>query len=204
MNGNCGECGRRWYCDIDPADCDKQSEPVPTNFEKIKEQIAAAGIEELIDSLLYVLDIPEKKQEKVWTDHQYAMPGSLNFSDYDDTERELPRVQTTVGFEGDVWMPVRTSLGLMFIDPAYLKPLKDLDTEPELKERQAANGEIYIAVKRGMELKAVILPIYQGEQLLEELETLTKELSASISRRKMMEQVDPETGEVVEEQNDDQ
>lgn len=51
----------------------------------------------------------------------YAMPGSLNFSDYDDTERELPRVQTTVGFEGDVWMPVRTSLGLMFIDPAYLK-----------------------------------------------------------------------------------
>ena len=156
-----------------------------------------------VDSLLYVLDIPEKKQEKVWTDHQYAMPGSLNFSDYDDTERELPRVQTTVGFEGDVWMPVRTSLGLMFIDPAYLKPLKDLDTEPELKERQAANGEIYIAVKRGMELKAVILPIYQGEPLLEELETLTKELRASISRRKMMEQVDPETGEVVEEQNDD-
>ena len=28
-----------------------------------------------VDSLLYVLDIPEKKQEKVWTDHQYAMPG---------------------------------------------------------------------------------------------------------------------------------
>ena len=155
-----------------------------------------------VDSLLYVLDIPEKKQEKVWTDHQYAMPGSLNFSDYDDTERELPRVQTTVGFEGDVWMPVRTSLGLMFIDPAYLKPLKDLDTEPELKERQAANGEIYIAVKRGLELKAVILPIYQGEPLLEELETLTKELSASISRRKMMEQVDPETGEVVEGSNE--
>lgn len=52
MNGNCGECDRRWYCDIDPADCDKQSEPVPTNFEKIKEQIAAAGIEELIDMLM--------------------------------------------------------------------------------------------------------------------------------------------------------
>lgn len=135
----------------------------------------------------------------MFTDHVYRMPGALNFSDYDDTERELPRVQTTVGFEGDVWMPVRTSLGLMFIDPAYLKPLKDLDTEPELKERQAANGGIYIAVKRGMELKAVILPIYQGEPLLEELETLTKELSVSISRRKMMEQVDPETGEVVEE-----
>ena len=63
----------------------------------------------------------------------------------------------------------------------------------------AKNGEPYIVAKRGLELKAVILPIYQGEQLLEELETLTKELSASISRRKMMEQVDPGTGEVVEQ-----
>lgn len=52
MNGNCGECDRRWYCDIDPADCDKQSEPVPTNFEKIKEQIAAASVEEFAEILV--------------------------------------------------------------------------------------------------------------------------------------------------------
>ena len=52
MNGNCGECDRRWYCDIDPADCDKQSEPVPTNFEKIKEQIAAASVEEFSEILV--------------------------------------------------------------------------------------------------------------------------------------------------------
>ena len=52
MNGNCGECERRYHCEIDPAECDNLSEPVLTNFEKIKEQIAAAGIEELIDMLM--------------------------------------------------------------------------------------------------------------------------------------------------------
>ena len=121
------------------------------------------------ETLPYVLDIPEKKQAKILFDRKEELPDLLNFSDYDDTEQVLPRAGATVGFRNEVFLPVRTSLGLMFIDPEQLKPLK-----------------------------AVILPIYQGEQLLEELETLTKELSQSISRRKMMEQVDPKTGEVKE------
>lgn len=52
MNGNCGECDRRYHCEIDPAECDNLSEPVPTNFEKIKEQIAAASVEEFSEILV--------------------------------------------------------------------------------------------------------------------------------------------------------
>ena len=150
------------------------------------------------ETLPYVLDIPEGKQVKMLFDRNVELPDQLNFSDYDDTEQVLPRAGATVGFRNEVFLPVRTSLGLMFIDPEQLKPLKDIEAEIELYERVAKNGEPYIVVKRGLELKAVILPIYQGEQLLEVLETLTRELSASISRRKMMEQVNPETGEVKE------
>lgn len=150
------------------------------------------------ETLPYVLDIPEGKQAKMQFDRNVDLPDQLNFSDYDDTEQVLPRAGASVGFRNEVFLPVRTSLGLMFIDPEQLKPLKDIEAEIELYERMAKNGEPYIVAKRGLELKAVILPIYQGEPLLEELETLTKELSASISRRKMMEQVDPETGEVKE------
>lgn len=151
------------------------------------------------ETLPYVLDIPEGKQVKMLFDRNVELPDQLNFSDYDDTEQVLPRAGATVGFRNEVFLQVRTSLGLMFIDPEQLKPLKDIEAEIELYERVAKNGEPYIVAKRGLELKAVILPIYQGEPLLEELETLTKELSASISRRKMMEQVDPETGEVKKE-----
>ena len=150
------------------------------------------------ETLPYVLDIPEGKQAKMLFDRNVELPDQLNFSDYDNTEQVLPRAGATVGFRNEVFLPVRTSLGLMFIDPEQLKPLKDIEAEIELYERMAKNGEPYVVAKRGLELKAGILRIYQGEQLLEELETLTKELSQSISRRKMMEQVDPKTGEVKE------
>lgn len=52
MNGNCGECDLRWDCKLDPAECDNLPEPVLTNFEKIKEQIAAASVEEFSEILV--------------------------------------------------------------------------------------------------------------------------------------------------------
>ena len=36
MYVNCGECGRRYYCQTDPAECDNLSGPVLTNADKIR------------------------------------------------------------------------------------------------------------------------------------------------------------------------
>lgn len=37
MKGNCGECGRRWYCETNPDDCDEWPDPVPmTNADRIR------------------------------------------------------------------------------------------------------------------------------------------------------------------------
>lgn len=37
MKGNCGECERRWMCDIDPDKCDEWPDPLPmTNAQKIR------------------------------------------------------------------------------------------------------------------------------------------------------------------------
>ena len=37
MKGNCGECGRRWYCEISPDDCNEWPDPVPqTNADRIR------------------------------------------------------------------------------------------------------------------------------------------------------------------------
>ena len=36
MYVNCGECGRRYYCQTDPAECDNLSGPVFTNADKIR------------------------------------------------------------------------------------------------------------------------------------------------------------------------
>ena len=102
------------------------------------------------ETLPYVLDIPEGKQVKMLFDRNVELPDQLNFSDYDDTEQVLPRAGATVGFRNEVFLPVRTSLGLMFIDPEQLKPLKDIEAEIELYERVAKNGEPYIVAKRGL------------------------------------------------------
>ncbi len=37
MKGNCGECDRRWTCDIDPCKCDEWPDPAPmTNADRIR------------------------------------------------------------------------------------------------------------------------------------------------------------------------
>lgn len=37
MKGNCGECSSRWYCDINPDECDAWPDPVPmTNADHIR------------------------------------------------------------------------------------------------------------------------------------------------------------------------
>lgn len=37
MKGFCGECDRRWACDIDPDKCDEWPDPVPmTNADRIR------------------------------------------------------------------------------------------------------------------------------------------------------------------------
>ena len=37
MKGNCGECERRWFCDINPDECDAWPDPVPqTNADHIR------------------------------------------------------------------------------------------------------------------------------------------------------------------------
>ena len=37
MKGNCGECDRRYACDIDPDKCDEWPDPVPmTNADRIR------------------------------------------------------------------------------------------------------------------------------------------------------------------------
>lgn len=47
MNGNFGECDRRWYCNIDQAVCEEMTKPVPTNADRIR----AMTDEELADCL---------------------------------------------------------------------------------------------------------------------------------------------------------
>lgn len=145
------------------------------------------------ENILTVMDIPEKDREKYTVRHENT-PIKFNFGDSDDTERELLPQLLTIGYGGSVYIPARTSLGLQFIDPDYLKPLSDKPFE--LYERESINGEIYIAIKSGFVLQAVIIPAeVNREDIAERLLALYSELRQSITRPV---KVDEDTGEVVE------
>lgn len=57
MKENCGECYRRWYCYIDPSECDKQPDSIPvTNADRIRSMTDA----ELALWICGVYDIEEE------------------------------------------------------------------------------------------------------------------------------------------------
>ena len=50
MKGNCGECDRRWACEIDPNECNEWTDPAPmTNAQKIRSMSDEELAEFLID-----------------------------------------------------------------------------------------------------------------------------------------------------------
>ena len=60
MKGNCGECERRWFCDINPDECDAWPDPVPmTNAQHIRsmsdEELADYMSEHSIDDFCYII-----------------------------------------------------------------------------------------------------------------------------------------------------
>lgn len=60
MKGNCGECERRWYCDINPDECDAWPDPVPqTNADPIRSmtdgELADYMSEHSIDDFCYII-----------------------------------------------------------------------------------------------------------------------------------------------------
>ena len=55
MKGFCGECDRRYACDIDPDKCDEWPDPVPmTNADRIR----AMSDEEMAKKLQYASGCP--------------------------------------------------------------------------------------------------------------------------------------------------
>lgn len=128
-----------------------------------------------------VLDIPEDRRDSYIVTYE-AWPEQLNASD--DAEEKL-LLQTDIGlvFKDKALMPARTSRGLLFYDPKYLNPLKDLDGF-ELYEREATGGGLYFAVKTGFLLRGIIMPkLPEPEKLADQMEALVRELRATINLR---------------------
>lgn len=102
------------------------------------------------------MDIPEKKRKDFVFDHIPELYEEYSFADAVEGERIIERGRYTFSTPRGSMEPLAVTDGVVYIDTAYLKPFGD---NAMLYERKGKSGSIYIAVKEGLLLKGIILPM---------------------------------------------
>ncbi len=110
------------------------------------------------ESLLTILDIPQEK----WSDWHVSVkdgPEGMNLTDVDETESQAFPTFYSLQVGEKTMMPLETEYnGVLFLDRKYLNPISDAAGFSYFK-RQDKAGNDYIAVKEGLLILAVIMPV---------------------------------------------
>lgn len=123
-----------------------------------------------IEAICRMYDIPNSKYDNMYTSHFQTLPEAFDFSDMLKDEIPVDRIEIEVIRSGLQLVGLKTSTGIEFVDRRYLAVFDD---EIELYERRLASGQIYFAVKKGMLLQAIIMPVQVlNENFVKELKEL--------------------------------
>lgn len=172
------------------------------------------------ESLLTIFDVPEKQRED-WFVQVAGIPSEISFEDMDANEKPVEREAISIAYSGRTLKPLQTRRGLVFIESRYLSPVSDILDVLELYERITPGGTPYIVApyivaKAGFLLQAVIMPYdVISQQFVDNLKRLTEQCVLSLDLREREKElaraaepeqyslnVDPATGEIVEEESE--
>lgn len=132
------------------------------------------------ENLCAMFDITEKKQKKCFFTRK-PMPESLDVADYTSGELALNDEWPTVEHNGYVIKPLSASDDMLFIQTAYLSPLKDMADYLRFYERVDNTGQKYIVAKNGMEIAAIIMPVDTIKLgFVEKLEALARKCRVAV------------------------
>lgn len=148
------------------------------------------------DQLYTLLDIDDKKAEKLTAVPFYE----VNLEDVDGDEVQIERYPLILSGH----MVYHTSRGAAFVEQRYMRPLNDLKGEVTYWQRVNQHGMLYIAVKVGLLLRAILLPNeYQcNPVMLDGLSRLTKDVECAIEYQKLREAVGGEQMELGDESDE--
>ena len=150
------------------------------------------------ENVFALFDIPEKKQDKIRFEHKRQLPEAISFTDAVDAENALEFGNISIYARGRVLRPLKTSLGVIYINEKYLKPFSDAENGVQRYERYTPGGEVYIAVKEGFLLTGIILPYdIVTKEFVEELKTIY-ELSAVAAENKKIHRLGAEEPEQID------
>lgn len=114
-----------------------------------------------------------------------TLPGSINFDDTDPAEVALDDGEITFAYGKYTARPLVTRQGLEFIDNKFLTPLSDDTDYLMIYERSTANGQTYFALKIGLMIVGVVMPLNIIEdKFVESVEALAKKARTALEHKK--------------------
>ena len=158
------------------------------------------------NGILTIFDVPEDKKEEWIVNCTNQL--EINLDDADPDESIINRGNLSIYRFGERLIPLKVSSGMVFMNSKYLTPTFD-SGYTELYERRTKSGNLYIAVKVGMILQAVIFPEnIIDEVLVEQLEELEKNCKYALELKNAATEnsdidhfglrIDPDTGEIID------
>ena len=108
-------------------------------------------------TILTIFDIAAEEQER-WHVSVIPAPTKWNLRDDDTRETLVEHRYNPIVHTGRTIQPVEAPCGTVFLNASYLDPVQDVK-DLQLYVRETAYGEPYFAVKSGLMLQAVIMPV---------------------------------------------
>lgn len=124
------------------------------------------------DNIITLFDISEKKREDIYINLVQA-PGVLNLEDFAPGEVIAEKLNIVITYAGTAFNAIKTADGVYFINSAYLRPFKNIE-QTEIYFRQSKKIS-YFAVKVGLLLQAVIMPLVIPAEMCNLMSYILKE-----------------------------
>lgn len=124
------------------------------------------------DNIITLFDISEKKREDIYINLVQA-PGLLNLEDFAPGEVIAEKLNIVITYAGTAFNAIKTADGVYFINSAYLRPFKNIE-QTEIYFRQSKKIS-YFAVKVGLLLQAVIMPLVIPAEMCNLMSYILKE-----------------------------
>lgn len=138
------------------------------------------------DTIASVLSLDEKKKNEMIY-RVGDMPAVINCSDATDSDKLCGVFSTNLQCMNRAVIPLMTSKGLRFIETKYITPL--IKDNYEFYERMRADGSLYIVVKVGFVVEALIQPCDHiiTPSLIDELNKIADGASETLTNKMIAE-----------------
>lgn len=133
------------------------------------------------DSICNTFDISEKKRERISFRSFTELPANICI---DDIKAGKTMCEKYPDMSIGNYMPIKTELGLKFIDKQYLTPFDDMENTELYLRISATDKSEYFAVKQGFMLYGIIFPAnVVSEQFVADLGEIYGQAKAILLQR---------------------